>query len=109
MQRKRIFINIKQIVVQSQSERKRIKVEPKEEQEKRERKENKEPEKGCCDKYAECLVVTGKAVYSCSWLLVPVQENAWRLFGTHAKKDIAGLDNCHKHYNQWKDEGFTDV
>lgn len=22
--------------------------------------EDKEPEKGCCDKYAECLVVTGK-------------------------------------------------
>lgn len=22
--------------------------------------EDKEPEKGCCDKYAECLVITGK-------------------------------------------------
>lgn len=26
--------------------------------------EDKEPEKSCCDKYAECLVVTGKVVIS---------------------------------------------
>jgi hypothetical protein len=57
--------------------------------------EDKEPEKGCCDKYAECLVVTGKVptlhkirpFTHVVWLCALVLENVWHLFGILAKRD----------------------
>ncbi|CAK55571.1 unnamed protein product (macronuclear) [Paramecium tetraurelia] len=72
--------------------------------------EDKEPEKGCCDKYAECLVVTGKAVYSCCLAICTCIRECLAFIWYPCKERCCGcLDNCDKHYNQWKDEGFTDV
>lgn len=58
--------------------------------------EDKEPEKGCCDKYAECLVVTGKVIIQIYhsrqyihvvWQFVHAYENAQLSFGILVKKD----------------------
>ena len=50
--------------------------------------EDKEPEKGCCDKYAECLVVTGKVHYrfnnsGCIFLLFSNMYMHTRMFSIH--------------------------
>lgn len=57
--------------------------------------EDKEPEKGCCDKYAECLVVTGKVMTyrkirqftPVVWRYVLVLENVWHSFGILVRRD----------------------
>ncbi|KAM3147439.1 hypothetical protein pb186bvf_000246 [Paramecium bursaria] len=76
----------------------------------KEGEDNAEPEKGCCDKYAECIIVTGKAIYVCIIAVCGAIRACLAFCWYPCKERCCGcIDSCDKKLNPWKDDGYTGV